>query len=392
MKKIFVSLVILMMSCGVAAANIVYTTAEGGLGMIQISSSSSADVTGVTYNGEAGSIAAPYWENNTSNGTGNSKIIFITPVESNDPELSGDTALRFASSSKLTTPLDNEDKPIILENTYGRPIVASTNGGASLYLATGATVREYDTENFKIRNVYSYKSDDISPNPEIKGVLTTDYRVYVLVARNITVSADLVLSLNGLLTLNTENVEKWELPFTDSRAHTISLLSSSRIAVGCDDGVYVTTKSKTTQLVSTDIPVVAICKDTGKGFYYILQSEDADGTKTNSLYHYEENQEPAALLTGITGNSAQLIKDPKYKVIAALIGEEIALINMEDDDVFEIYTATELGGTVAGGTPISAAASSSSGNSASSSSGCQLTGAGLVLILAMLTKLQFRRK
>ena len=98
------------------------------------------------------------------------------------------------------------------------------------------------------------------------------------------------------------------------------------------------------------------------------------------------------MLTNITGNSAQLIRDPKYKVIAALIGEEIALINMEDDDVFEIYTATELGGTVAGGTPISAAASSSSGNSASSSSGCQLTGAGLVLILAMLTKLQFRRK
>ena len=390
MKKIFASLVILMMSCGFAAANIVYTTADGGLGLIQISSTSSADVTGVTYNGEAGSIAAPYWENNTSNGTGNSKIIFVTPVESNDPELSGDKALRFASSSKLTTPIDNEDKPIILENTYGRPIVASTNGGASLYLATGSTVREYDTENFKIRNVYTHKSDDISPNPEIKGVLTTDYRVYVLVARNTTVSGDLVLSLNGLLKLNTENAVKWELPFSTSR--TISFLSSSRSAVGCDDGVYVTTKSKTTQLVSTDIPVVAICKDTSRGFYYILQSENADGTKTNSLYHYEENQEPAALLTNITGNSAQLIRDPKYKVIAALIGEEIALINMEDDDVFEIYTATELGGTVAGGTPISAAASSSSGNSASSSSGCQLTGAGLVLILAMLTKLQFRRK
>ena len=135
MKKICFSLIILLMFCGAASAHIIYTTEAGSLGLIKVDSITSFDVSGIKYTGGENSVAASYWENNTSNGAGNSKIILITPTE--DTTLSGDTAVRFSSSETLSSPID--DDPIVLEGSYGTPIICGTNSGGSLYLATGAS-------------------------------------------------------------------------------------------------------------------------------------------------------------------------------------------------------------------------------------------------------------
>ena len=383
MKKIFVSLIFCLMFGGVASANIIYTTASGDMGLIKISSVTSVDVSKDIYKGNAGSVTAPYWENNTSAGKGNSKIILITPKESSDTTVSGDTGLIF-SEANLSAPTTDEDDPIVFTGTYGTPIITSTNGGASFYLASGASIREYLTSNFALRNSYTHASNDISPNPEIKGIVTNDTRVYALVSRNNTVSNDLMLALDGMLTLNTEYASTWELENVYD-ANAVTWLSNSRIAVGARDGVYTVGSTSSTSIVSSDNPVVALCSDTSNGCYYITQSDD-NGTKKNSLWHYTNSDtDPTQLLANIEGNSAQLVRDNTYNVLTAIIGEQITLFNLENNDaVIQTYTATELGGTLTGGVPISAATTSTTGNSASSgSSGCEIGGFGVTLLAVL---------
>ncbi|MBR2208044.1 MAG: hypothetical protein IJ859_04460 [Synergistaceae bacterium] len=380
MKKICFSLIILLTFCGAASAHIIYTTEAGSLGLISVSNETSSELSGIEYNGGNGSVVASYWENNTSNGAGNSKIILITPTE--DTTLSGDTAVRFSSSETLSSPID--DDPIVLEGSYGTPIICGTNSGGSLYLATGASLREYKTSDFRFYNTYTYLSDDLVPSPEIKAVTKNDSRVYVLVALNNNISNDIVVTLDGTLNPKSEYSGKWEVS-TSKNTYTMNFISDSRIVVGADDGVYRVTNALTASLVSSDYPVVAIQKDTGKGFYYITQSE-TEGGKTNSLYHYTTTDtNPSALLTA-TGDGAQLVKDSKYNVLGVMIGEQITLVNMEDDSFIQTYSSTNLSGK-----PISIAASSTSGNSADTSSGCMIGGAGLAMMAALLASLKYKR-
>ena len=382
MKKFCWSLIFLVMFCATASADIIYTTAEGGLGLIKVGGVTSASLTGITYNGNANSVAAPYWENNTSNGEGNSKIIFITPKSSDDNTISGDTALRFSSGSSLTAPLDKADNPLVLNGTYGTPVICGTNSGGSLYLATGASVREYKTANFSLYNTYTHPSYDVSLNPEIKSILKTDANIYLLTARNSAVSNDLMLVMNGLLTLNTENASSFEIPTKTSK--TAAFISDSRIAVGCDEGIWNAKSSNSTKLVSTDYPVVSICQDSSSGFYYIVQSEDNAGNKLNSLRHYVNTTTDTELLNNIQGSSAQLVRDNAYSVLAVLIGNTIKLYNIAEDTEITISGLT--------GTPISIAPISTSGNSADSSSGCMTGGTGAALLAALALALKHKRK
>ncbi len=369
------------MFCATASADIIYTTAEGGLGVIKVGSVTSASLTGITYNATANSVAAPYWENNTSNGEGNSKIILITPKSSDDNTISGDTALIFSSASSLTSPLNDANDPAVLKGTYGTPVICGTNSGGSLYLATGASVREYKTSNFSLYNTYTHPSYDVSPNPEIKSILKTDSNIYLLAARNSAVSNDLILVMNGLLTLNTENASSWEIPTKTSK--TAALISDSRIAVGCDEGVWNAKSSNSVKLVSTDYPVVSICQDSSSGFYYIVQS-DNNGVKTNSLRHYQNTTTDTELLNNIQGDGAQIVRDNAYNVLAVLIGNTIKLYNIAEDTEITISGLT--------GTPISIAPISTSGNSADSSSGCMIGSTGLVFAVALFAALKQKRK
>lgn len=385
MKKVFESLIILLAFSSAACAHIVYTTENGSVGLITVESDTSVDVTANRYSGGENSIVASYWENNTSNGTGNSKIILITPKSDSDTSVSGDTAVRFASIETLSKPIDDADDPIVLEDSYGTPIICGTNSGGSVYLATNADLREYKTSDFRHYNTYTYSNDLLSKNPEIKAVIKNDYRVYVLVALNNSSENDLVIMLEGTLDLNSEYSSKWEVK-SSKPSHTMNFISDSRIVVGCDDGVYQTSNGFAVSLVSSDAPVVAICSDTGKGFYYITQSE-SEGVKTNSLYHYTtDNTDPAALIT-VEGNGAQLVRDQSHNVLAVMIGEQISLIKMEDDTVIQTYLSESLGGN-----PLSITTSSVSGNSAETSSGCLISSTGLALMAGLLVALKIKKE
>ena len=365
------------MFCGAASAHIIYTTEGGKLGLIKVDSVSSFDLSGTKYNGSADSVVASYWENNTSNGAGNSKIILITPTT--DTAVSGDTAVRFSSYETLSSPIDDASKPIVLTGSYGTPLICGTNSGGSLYLATGASLREYKTSDFRNYNIYTYPSEDLAPNPVIKAVMKNDSRVYVLVALNNNISNDMVVTLDGTLNPKSEYAGKWDV-LTSKDTYTMNFISDSRIVVGADDGVYQVSNGSAKSLVSSDYPVVAICKDTSSGFYYITSEDE----KSKSLYHYTAtNTNPSALITAI-GDGAQLVKDSKYNVLGVMIGEQITLVNMEDDTNYKTFDEFDE-------IPISIAASSTTGNSADTSSGCMIGGAGLAMVAALLAALKYKR-
>ena len=384
MKKIFLlSLMILSMLCASASAHILYTTETGGLGLIKVDSVTSVDNQGIKYPNNDKSVVASYWENNTSNGAGNSKIILITPKTSSDTSVSGDTAVRFSSYESLKNPVDGE--AIYLAGTYERPVICGTNSGGSLYLASGATLREYKTSDFRLYNTYTYPSDDFAPNPKIKSVVKTDSRVYVLAAlnNNKNLSNDVVMVLDGTLNPNSEYSGRMEVR-TSSDVYTMDFISDSRLAVGCANGVYyVKDSSTTTGLVSSDAPVIALHKDTGSGFYYITVSDD----ENVKLYHYTASTTaPGTLIKTVSGDKAYIAKDSNYDVLGVIMGDEISIIGMENGNVIAKYTSADLGSNL----PISIAASSTTGNSADTSSGCMIGGAGLALMAALIFALRHK--
>ena len=376
---------ILSILCASAPAHILYTTENGGLGLIKIDSVTSVDNQGIKYAGSADSVVASYWENNTSNGAGNSKIILIS---SSDTSVSGDTAVRFSSYNALDKKID--DKDIYLAGTYGMPIVCGTNSGGSLFLATGSYLREYKTADFRLYNSRDLAVDLSAENAKIKSVIKTDTRIYLLTALSAdkNLSNDIVMVLDGTLNPASEYAGKMEVK-TSNDAYAMDFISDSRLAVGCKDGVYyVKDSSTTTKLASADYPVVALHKDTGSGFYYIVQSEDENGDKFNSLYHYT-NSESKLLsddVTNVGGDKAYIVKDSNYDVLGVIMGEEISLIKMSDGSIIQTYTSADFGTSL----PTSIAASSTTGNSADTSSGCMTGGAGLALMAALIFALKHK--
>ena len=387
MKKIFLSFIILSILSASASAHIIYSTEDGGLGLIKVSSASSIDsAPEIKYSGEEGSVVSSYWENNTSNGSGNSKIIFISPKESSDVTVSGDTAVRFSSYQSLGNPIDSN--AISLKGTYGTPVICGTNSGGSLYLATGATLREYRTLNFELRNSYTYPSKDISaPNPQIKAVTKNDSSIYVLVSLSndktlSTASNDVVITLDGTLNPNSEYAGRLEVR-TSNDAYSMNFISDSRVAVGCADGIYRVQASATTKLVSSDAPVIALNQDTSSGIYYVTKSDD----QNLRLYHFTTSTEsPGTLIKTVSGDKAYITKDSDYNVLGVIMGKEILVIGMESGAVLRIFESKDLSSTPSA--PISIAASSTTGNSASKSSGCMIGGTGLALMLALLISLR----
>ena len=371
MKKFLAALIFLGMFCGAASADFVYSTTDNGIGIINISGPESMTIGSAKYSGKVpnNSIVESYWENNTSNGKGNSKIILIKTVSQDST--SDDTAVRFEGTN-ISSPIDDANNPITLQGTRGAKILASTQSGGSVYIASGACVRKYSTKNFTLEKTFEIKSDDITPNPEIKGLLVTSSRVYILVSRN-NASNDIMYNLDGQITTNVKNVGSWEVM---SGSKTVQFISYSRMAVGHEKGVNI----ESTKVASTDCPVVSLCSDGGDGLYYATQSDDL-----SSIYHYSAStNESTELIKNVTGSHVR-VYHTDYNTLTAIIGGEMKIYNMENDKLVKTFTASQLGGT-----PYCVASAAAGGDSGSSgSSGCNLVRSNGLEIRSFLIPLLF---
>ena len=357
-----ISIILVMILYACAFADIIYMTDTGDIGRI-IVKSESTDLSGIEYDGtDSDSFLGSYWDGSTS------RVILVD--RTTDTTSSGDTALIF-NPSNLSAPVNSEPK--VLAGIYNAQAMASTNSGRGVFFASGASIYEFNTGDFSVTRSYTYTpktSEDIAPN--FKALLSGSSNVYALGEKEN--SGDVMLRFDGQLR---DDVSKnFGLYSAPSGATDIAWLNNSVPAVAHDTGVSVWRSSKFVQMVSSDYPVKAVCLDTGSGFYFAEQSESGD-TYTTTLKHYASGSDTTTLRTETGGSACKLIYDSDNGLLAALIGSKILIYSMHDDTLIDEYDSESLEGQ-----PINIIMSYVKGDDGKSSSGCDISGAGMIILLA----------
>ena len=361
MRKILVSTLLVLVMCAAAQADIVYTTDAGALGLIQ-TTSTSADFRGTQYtNSGTDTLLGSYWDGSKS------RIILVN--RTTDTTTSGDTALVF-DPDNLTAPVDAEAKT--LAGLYNAQAVGGSYIGRSVFFTSGASIHEFDTSSFSHVRSYTYKPESgDSYTPTIKSLITGQYRIYCLVDREGRYPK--FLGFDGQLR---DDVSKFVNVTVSSDASCISWLSNSRIAAGTPEGVSSWRTIGFVNVLSSDAPVTALCQDNGDGYYFTEQTVSED-TCTTTLRHYNPNSDTTSTLyTDSTGKACQLIYDDNNKLLAAIVGGKLLVYRMSDNALIGEYSSDLLGGL-----PVNVVLSYVSGDDGKTSSGCNVVGAGGVIML-----------
>ena len=362
MRKIFVSTLLVLVMCAVAQADIVYTTDAGTLGAIRVYSSTSIDLAGTQYTASGtNTLLGSYWDGSES------RIILVN--RTTDLTTSGDTALIF-DPDNLTAPID--DKAKILEGLHNAQAVEGSYNGRSLFFTSGASVHEFSTSSFAVGRSYTYKPESgDSYTPSIKDMITSQNRIYCLIDREGRYPK--FLGFDGQLR---DNVSDFVNVTVSSDASCIAWLSSSRIVAGTPEGVSLWRARGFVNAVSSDAPVTAICQDNGDGFYFTEQTSSGDVYTTKLRHYLYDSKTTSTLYTDTTGKTCQLLYDDTNKILAAIIGSKILVYRMADDVLIGEY-----GSGLLGGLPVKAALSYVSGDDGKTSSGCNVAGAGGIIML-----------
>ena len=363
MKKFIVAFLCVIVLCGVASADIVYTTTDGKLGLITIGGASSIDVEEIQYEtGLTNPIVGAYWADEKA------KTLVIGQSE----DIENDVAIRF-NSSNLTKPLDKN--PVTLNGVSNTSRTSSIRNGRGVYLVYGSSIREFDTENLSPKDrVYTYSTSDEEADTNIKGALVVGNRIYVLVN-------DTLMSFDGQLDRNANGFAEWKL---EAGAETMCTLSGSKIAIGHASGVQIL-GNKLSNVIEDIAQVKAMYPDNGSGFYFVTQ-ENSEGDYKNTLYHYTGATTNTILY--FTGEHFQLLRNSK--ILAMIMEEKIQFYNPANDDEF----IKEFDKDALGGTPYRMATRNISGekDTYGSGGGCNFSNVGIILFALSLCCVTIIRK
>ena len=369
MRK-FLAVMIMLLIPASSWADLVYQTSDGKLGLIEATVNLSVDLQGIQYGGVgADSEIATYWDGSQS------KIILVKRNE--DRTTSGDSALVF-SPSDLTAP---EKSVASLGGVYGTQVIAGSNQGRVIYLATGKTLTELYTSDFTYSNSYTFNISEDIFTPQILSMTVWNYGLYALYGLDNDAGLSVVFGFDGQLK---ENVSSFKRYVISSDASDLALLANTRIGVARDDGVDVISNNAIRSIVSSDAPVKAICRDTGAGFYYIEQSVSGD-VYTNTLKQYSSQEEIITLASGYVGERCKLLFDENNSMLMAILGDSILIYDMRYNDLLAEYDSTQLGGR-----PVNIALSYVNGDDGKTSSGCN-SGMGMIMFLACACVILKRR-
>ena len=364
MRKFFVSLILLVIFCGVSSADIVYTTEEGDLGLIRIYSETSAD-SPVIKNSIAGTnpIVGAY------KGDKEARVFLVDRTD--DTSLSGDVLYVFETTD-LVEPVNSSD----LEGIYNIDSAAFSDNGNSAFFTSGLVIYDFSTETLTERSSYDCEqriSNDIYL-PEIKCIATGDRAVYAII--NTGTSGDILLRFDGQLK---DDIVSFAIYSTEMDTSDIAFLSDSRITVAHSGGVSLFKNGTFTPVISTDYPVKKLCRDNDSGFFYITQHQSEENY-VSTLSHYSENGMRFSALTLESANpNVQLLRDDIYETLAVIMDEKIMLYSMESGELIREFNSASLGGV-----PLNMAAcksTDSSGNESKSKSGCEISFSGIILML-----------
>ena len=358
MKKFVIALLCVIALCGVAAADIVYSTTDGKLGLISIKGITSIDLEGIQYEtGFEKPTMGAYWDDETL------RMIVVGQSE----DISYDVAIRF-SPSDLTKPTDT--KPITLKGVSDTSKIISISNGRGLYIVYGPSIREFETDTLTPKEddrSYTYTTSNEEVDPNIKGALLTGNRIYVLVN-------DQLIAFDGQLDKNAQGVKKWNV---ESGAEVLCGLSGSRLAIGHSTGVQVLGSSLKKLLADTS-QVKAISPDSSNGFYYVLEDESGDKT----LCHY--NSATSNEILKFDSDTIDIKRDTGNKILAVILEDKIQLYDMTDNDKL----VSEFNNAALGGSPYklmrrSTSTTNTSSSSKKNDSGCNFSNAGILLALSL---------
>ena len=374
-KKFFVSFILVCLLSCCSYADIVYTTENGTMGLIEIANITlSTDEPVEMYSGfDPDSLPAHFY-----NEDGTSFIALIEP-ETDTEASSGDKALIF-NVSDLTKPV--YDKAKILTGVYCANSAAYSDNHRGLFLSSnrnllnGALISEFDTSDLTFVRSYKYDKDDkdleLASDAFINGILVSDSSVYGLIS-HATSQDSMLLRFDGQLKDDISGYTKVKVKHD---AELIAFANDYRVILGHSNGVDGMLGGEFILLASSDYPVKALCRDAGNGFYFITESPS--GMQT--LNHYTD--------TGVTELDSGLIKasacqavyfgNDDKKFLAVIMQNKIMIYNALDDSLAAEFDSRELGGTPAYITSVTQNTSSSKD---SGKSGCDITGSGILLIL-----------
>ena len=368
MRKFLLSFVLVFVLFGASYADIVYTTSTGTLGLIEVTSASSADLKGTYTKSLSNALVSAY-----SDYDGNRRVILVD--KTNDLTTSGDSFSRF-SPNDLSKALDEETK--YFEGVYGTEIIRNSRNGKSLFLSSSSDIYEFDTDTFAMKNSFDCtpKSDDVAS--KIKDIAVLENRIFVLAETQN--SGDVVIRFDGQLKRNVGAFYEWAVASGD--AMKIAELDNSRVAVARKNDVALLENKKVTSLVSlvsSDNPVKDLCRDSESGFFYATQTTDSSGNYVNTISHYTGSiNNFSNVVLNSTSSTLQLIRDDTYNVLGVISGTGINLYNMSDGTLINTFTSSELGGN-----PVSMAITNSRINTSNkkNNSGCEVSGLGMILLL-----------
>ena len=363
MRKIFLSVILVLALSACACADIVYSTEDGSLGIIRVRQQTSADVLGIQYDGsDDDTFLGSYWDGD------NSRIILVS--RTTDYTTSGDTALIF-NPADMSKPITSEPK--VLTGVYNTQKLTGTNNGRGIYFASGSSVREFSTETFKrVRGYICKAASGDTVRPTVKSVAVSSSTVHVLTEEE--TSGDVLLVFDGQLKENVDGAKKRQ---AHSGSEEIACLSNGLLVVAHEDGIDGLRSSGFYEIVSTDEPVIAICRDSDRGFYFAEQSDDGE----LSLQHYNRDGEVTELLTEDVSGECSLVYAESDGVMCAVLGGKLLVFSLKDDSLIDEFDSSELGGTIRQVT-----SGTVKGETTSNSSGCNFSGLGIILLSLLLVR------
>lgn len=361
MKRVMLSLMILVMLCGISSAEFIYTTSEGDLGRIKLNSSSDIEVWPELYSGNLSSpFLASYWN-------GNSTSLMLVDRYAG---VSGDKAYLFNPNS-LTSYIQSRD----IKNVYGTNASAYSENGYSVFLAAGSVIYELSSSTFRVLNSYDCTriiSND-TYSTEIVTLATNSQTIHALASAG---DKQRYIRFDGQLK---ERVDDFISSDVSADATAMVVTANSYPIIAHSSGVNIMRSNKKfSRLISSDYPVKAICSDQGSGMFYAEQYQDGENYE-NRICHFGTFAEFTGLLIESSTPDITIIRDNEHKeMYAALTGGKIVIFMYTNDtvDVLANYHASDLGGS-----PVGIVTSTVSGyNANSSSSGCDSVYAGMILL------------
>ncbi len=370
-RKITLSLMILLTFCGISCADLIYSTANGNIGLIRINSSSDVETPSIQYTGTVSDpLIASFWNSSATN---------VMMIDRYAKE-SGDCVYVF-SPSDLT------------KFTYSRDIIGVrgannatySENGYSVFLSAGSKIYDVDSSSFNVLNSFDCTNVISNDNydTEILALTADSSLIHVLASAG---NRQKYMRFDGQLKTRVDYFMSADMSAGASAMYTTS---NGYPIIGHSEGIdMMNSSSKFYHLFSTDHPVKAICADeNGGGFFYATQQQSGD-KYINRLSHFSQKDDSLGVTIESATPEIKLLRDNQHReAFAVVAGGKITVCTYRNGktNVWS-YSASELGGTPVG--IVAAAVSGYNGNS--SSSGCDSVYAGMILLMAI--PLMLRKK